>query len=270
MAPPKSSDSGSAAPGSAPTGSGASGSPASASVVPVSLANAPVAPPDGLVQWPVIDAERVHAEMDEGPVRVVEGDDRYLHSSALVTCTGIAVSGVYPPLAPNSPSGPRYNRFMVHTTDLEWEEHYETLAGQVREALAIGLHDLQIYVVAAHPETYPKTQDELDDDYEDQRDLLARLRGLLGPEVDDGVARIHWYPYDQGSDDYYALIALYSDRGVLVNQKTFKAAAWELEEKHWPDPAELRIPMPTPPPADWKTRVNIPWYVNQQKKASGA
>lgn len=207
--------------------------------------------------------------MDEGPVRLVEGDDRYLHTLGLVTCTGIAVSGVYPPPSPTSPPGTRYDRFLLHTSELEWESQYDALEKQVVDAINIGLHDLQIHVVAPHPETY-RNQDYLEEVYGQQRRLLAKLRALLGPEANDQAARIRWYPYHQDSDDFHALIALYSDRAVLVNQRTFESCAWELEEKPWRGLAGSKMEMPTQPPPDWRTRVNIPWYVNRQNQAPGA
>ncbi|KAK8137124.1 hypothetical protein PG984_005064 [Apiospora sp. TS-2023a] len=222
-------------------------------VGPVSLANVPVPPPDRLIQFQGdrYAPELMYARPDPGPFRLIEGDDRYLFTQALCTCTGIAVSGVYPPLDPNSPPGTRYNRFLMHSLESKWEADYGLLEGQVREAMNIGLHDLQIHVVAAHPDSYIDQerygQKDADDSYEAQRGLMAKLRALLG-DGPDIATRIHWYPYKY-DDLMNAGIALYSNREVLVNQEGYKCR-WELEEKQWLDPAVSKVPLPTTPRED--------------------
>lgn len=174
-------------------------------MVPVSLATVPVAPADGLIQFPPVDAEHILVNMDTGPVMLFECDNRYMFTTGLATCTAISVSGVYPLLSRNSPPGTRYNRFLVHRSELEWETHFDALEDQVLHAMILGLHDLHIHVVAAHPETYYEDQRDVDDSYEAQRSLMAKLWALLGLEEgaddsdsdSDSAARIQWYPYQQ-------------------------------------------------------------------------
>ncbi|KAK7959289.1 uncharacterized protein PG986_004143 [Apiospora aurea] len=193
------------------------------------------------------------------PSRLVEGDGRSPYTTGVPTCTGIAISGLYPPrVSTEDPAIVRYDRFMIHTVEANWEQNFANLREQVQEAKSVGLGDLQIHVTAVHPDTLLGLcgQDGVDASYEAQRELMTRLRELVGSNAEsDDQPRIHWHPYQGDEDAFCASMALYSDRSVLDNQDSSRGFRWGIEEKEWHNMAVSPVPMPTPPPEDWNNRV---------------
>ena len=132
---------------------------------------------------------------------------------------------------------------------------FEPLRKQLEEAIAQGLQDLQVHVVAMHPETYRRTyegpvvDEDVVDSYRTQRDLMKQLRQLVGsdPHSDD-QPRIHWYSYvfDHSFD---ASMALYSDRTVQANQEGH-GSRWVLREVQWKNYAQAPMPAGTQPPSE--------------------
>ncbi|KAK8137118.1 hypothetical protein PG984_005058 [Apiospora sp. TS-2023a] len=258
---------------------GSAGSSGSRSPPSSTPTKAPVPPPDGLIQFFRDDEEFIDVHMfttpDRGqpqihqePARAAAGDSRALYTSAMATCTTIAIRGVYPEA---DPSVERYDRFMVHTAEENWWYHFDTLRIRVQEAQDAGLTDLHAHVAAMQPETLlldgAYKQKDVDDSYEAQRRLMAKLRELVGSDAQsDYQPRIHWYPYRTGFP-FEASMALYSDGSVLVNQEGFKCS-WQLQEKQWVNYQESSVPEVIPPPDDYRTLVNHPmyvWYANRRK-----
>ncbi|KAK8054742.1 hypothetical protein PG994_009809 [Apiospora phragmitis] len=188
------------------------------------------------------------------PARTAEGDVRYLYTTSLATCNGIAVSGLCPPLnATDDPSVVRYDRFMVHMSEELREENYGNLERLIQAAKNIGLHDLQVHIVAIHPDFQTSDDENLEDtanSYEAQRALMTRLRALVGSSSDvDPEPRIHWYPYRGDDANGFAKMALYSDRSVVVNHTGF-GSVYVGDEKQWINMAVSKIPRPTSPPGE--------------------
>ncbi|KAK8029614.1 hypothetical protein PG993_010905 [Apiospora rasikravindrae] len=226
----------------------------------VAAASAIAPPQNGLIPYERAKADYVYVPMSdmaymEEPSRLAEGNGKYLYATGMATCTGIAISGIYPPRSATDDAAiERYDRFMIHTDEDSWEQNFANLRDQVQEAKAASLGDLQIHVTAVHPDTLlgDYKQEDVDDSYKAQRELMTKLRELVGSNVEsDDQPRIHWYPYRGDGEDFNTSMALYSDRSVLVNQDSFRRFTWGLAEKQWMNMAVSPVPMPTPPPDDW-------------------
>ncbi|KAK8043299.1 hypothetical protein PG993_005729 [Apiospora rasikravindrae] len=184
--------------------------------------------PDGLYPVP---GDYIDVQMDsmDGPSHALENDGKFLYTSSLATCIGIAISGVYPSDKPSPPRKKGYDRFMIHTSELMEAENYAALREEVEAAKAKGLQDLEAHVTACDPVSNT-SQAEVVSSSETQKSLKERLRELVGS--DD---RIHWYPY-QFDPSYDASMALFSDLTVIVEQGTLgdpgqPPSRWRLDEK---------------------------------------
>ncbi|KAK8122035.1 hypothetical protein PG984_010705 [Apiospora sp. TS-2023a] len=195
----------------------------------------PLAPESAFPDWEDI----IKVNMDEeSPRRAAEGDDRFLYTTALVTCIGIAISGVYA----SASNEKRYDRFMIHTTELNADKNYAALKAEVEAAKAQGLQDLQVHVAAPDPASVLEHESRwyMVEVHEFQLSLMRQLRALVESDdvESDDQPRIHWYPYPSCRDHDNASMALFSDRSVIAQHETQKSfndpiTRWRLDEKPW-------------------------------------
>ncbi|KAK8074566.1 hypothetical protein PG997_009229 [Apiospora hydei] len=186
------------------------------------------------------------ATADGHPSRVQEGDTRFLFTTALYTCVGIAVSGTYPPPADGqtpttSATNERYDRFMIHTSEFNMKNTCPVLRKEVEAAKAQGLQDLQVHVTTTDPASMVGKEEPLYivHRHTNAARLMRFLRQLVGSNVNsDDQPRIHWYPYPHCQNLDCASMAMFSDGSVVVehqNQARFSEpiTRWRLQEKPW-------------------------------------
>ncbi|KAK8043445.1 hypothetical protein PG993_005875 [Apiospora rasikravindrae] len=199
-------------------------------------------------QFPA-EEDRIYARMDVAatdgqPSRVQEGDTKFLFTTALYTCVGIAVSGTYPPPADGqapTTTNERYDRFMIHTSELNMKNTCPVLRKEVEAAKAQGLQDLQVHFTTTDPASMveKESQEYVVHRHTNQAKLMRFLRQLVGSSVNsDDQPRIHWYPYPHCQNLDCASMAMFSDRSVVVehqNQVGFSdpITRWPLQEKPW-------------------------------------
>lgn len=135
---------GPAAPGPVAPDPVASGSFASGFPAPGAPITAPVPPQNGLIQFPKDKENYIDVSMSdtpdvdgqpqppaEEPSGAAEGDGRILYTSGMITCTGIAIRGIYPAQDGVDPSVPRYNRWLIHVAEENWWHHFDKLRTRV-------------------------------------------------------------------------------------------------------------------------------------------
>ncbi|KAK8074422.1 hypothetical protein PG997_009085 [Apiospora hydei] len=154
------------------------------------------------------------AELDYYSIHASEHNGILLYAAGMVTYLTIAISGVYPPDRPCSPSAIRLNRFMLLISEGDgWKDHYDELRRSVEDAKDQGLQDLEAHVSACNAEDEGSIRI--------QKSLKKRLRKLVGP-----VAPIHWYPYEFNYNTIIlSSMAMFNDRSVIVERGPWRVPA---------------------------------------------
>lgn len=151
--------------------------------------------------YPKLD-DAILVTINQGPGRASETDRRFLFTTELTTCIGIAISGVNP----GQPSDTRYNRFMIHTDTDAWEYNYAALLVQVELAKAHGLKSLHAHVTVVNLGSGLAN--------EQLQSLKEKLRELVRHDN-----RIHWYLYPSPFEMDKASMALFRDGRVVAQYK---------------------------------------------------